>query len=162
LRWALVDSLGYAPCFRGGSGYLPSETRREYVHVGSEKTSLFFTVSEDRYPVSPLGSVDSYVKKSVNSYGGFCVSESPDPAGTWGTYPPMTVACREQAPEYRDVRGRAKQEPEPRAYRDVLVACRRGISTPYSRESMVPTPNNHHPHDRPSFCSSSQAFNGAK
>jgi len=47
------------PPIRGDTGYLPSETRREPIPGDSEKTSLFFTVPEGRYPISPLGVVGS-------------------------------------------------------------------------------------------------------
>ena len=60
--------MRFAPSDSRRHGYLPSETRREYVRVGSEKTwprpasrpvpgltsSLFFTVSEGRYPYPRL------------------------------------------------------------------------------------------------------------
>ncbi len=45
-----------------------------------------------------------------------------------GGIPPETVSRRERDPEYMDVRGRTKQEPESRAYVDVLAACRWGYT----------------------------------
>jgi len=44
---------------RGDTGYLPSETRHQHIHVGSVKNFLFFKVSERRYPISPLRVGDS-------------------------------------------------------------------------------------------------------
>ena len=51
---------------------------------------------------------------------------------------PETVASRELAPEYMDVRGRAKQEPEPKAHMDVFTACLWGYTPRVAADRMAP------------------------
>ena len=52
---ARSDPLSEVLTGRGDTGHLPSETRRKYIPVVSDKTSMFCTVPEGRYPISPLG-----------------------------------------------------------------------------------------------------------